>query len=197
MPQRLIDVPLESLPHIDEHSTYVAATPDRVWEALRRDRRRRRRLARRAARGARARLPRATRLPASRAGSARRSPALSSPARCAPAVLALMGEHRFSRYALIFCAAETASGPVRLSAETRAEFPGLKGRAYRTLVISHPRTRACDQVNSPQRCGGGRSGVETASERALVLTVSIRTSQQLGRSSDIGSAGGTPSTHRP
>jgi hypothetical protein len=50
-------------------------------------------------------------------------------------VLALMGEHRFSRYALIFCAAETASGPVRLSAETRAEFPGVKGRIYRTLVI--------------------------------------------------------------
>ena len=53
----------------------------------------------------------------------------------APAVLALMGEHRFARYALIFCAAETASGPVCLSAETRAEFPGVKGRAYRTLVI--------------------------------------------------------------
>jgi hypothetical protein len=53
----------------------------------------------------------------------------------APAVLALMGEHRFSRYALIFYAAETSAGPVRLSAETRAEFPGVRGRAYRTLVI--------------------------------------------------------------
>ncbi len=47
-----------------------------------------------------------------------------------------MGEHRFSRYALIFYAVETASGPVRLSAETRAEFPGAKGRVYRTLIIS-------------------------------------------------------------
>jgi hypothetical protein len=53
----------------------------------------------------------------------------------APAVLALMGEHRFSRYALIFYAAETAAGPVRLSAETRAEFPGVKGRLYKSLVI--------------------------------------------------------------
>jgi hypothetical protein len=53
----------------------------------------------------------------------------------APAVLALMGEHRFSRYALIFYAADTAAGPVRLSAETRAEFPGIRGRVYRTLVI--------------------------------------------------------------
>jgi hypothetical protein len=50
-------------------------------------------------------------------------------------VLALMGEHRFSRYALIFYAAETAAGPVRLRAETRAEFPGIRGRVYRTLVI--------------------------------------------------------------
>jgi hypothetical protein len=53
----------------------------------------------------------------------------------APAVLALMGEHRYSRYALIFYAADTAAGPVRLSAETRAEFPGIRGQLYRTLVI--------------------------------------------------------------
>jgi hypothetical protein len=46
-----------------------------------------------------------------------------------------MGQHRFSRYALIFYAADTAAGPVRLSAETRAEFPGLKGQIYKTLVI--------------------------------------------------------------
>lgn len=52
-----------------------------------------------------------------------------------PAVLALMGEHRFSRYALIFRLTETLAGPVRLSAETRAEFPGAAGRAYRALVI--------------------------------------------------------------
>jgi hypothetical protein len=52
-----------------------------------------------------------------------------------PAVLALMGEHRFSRYALIFYAADTAAGPVRLGAETRAEFPGFRGQIYKTLVI--------------------------------------------------------------
>ena len=52
-----------------------------------------------------------------------------------PAVLALMGEHRFSRYALIFRITETPAGPVRLSAETRAEFPGRRGRIYRALVI--------------------------------------------------------------
>ena len=52
-----------------------------------------------------------------------------------PAVLALMGQHRFSRYALVFRVNETLAGPTRLSAETRAEFPGARGRAYRTLVI--------------------------------------------------------------
>jgi hypothetical protein len=52
-----------------------------------------------------------------------------------PAVLALLGEHRFSRYALIFRITETPAGPVRLSAETRAEFPGTRGRIYRALVI--------------------------------------------------------------
>ena len=53
----------------------------------------------------------------------------------APAVLALMGQHRFARYALIFRITETPAGPTRLSAETRAEFPGPQGRAYRALVI--------------------------------------------------------------
>jgi hypothetical protein len=52
-----------------------------------------------------------------------------------PAVLALMGEHRFSRYALIFRIDETHAGPVNLRAETRAEFPHKRGAAYKALVI--------------------------------------------------------------
>lgn len=52
-----------------------------------------------------------------------------------PAVLALMGRHRYSCYALIFRITETTAGPVRLSAETRAEFPGRSGSVYRLLVI--------------------------------------------------------------
>jgi hypothetical protein len=52
-----------------------------------------------------------------------------------PAVLALMGQHRFSRYALVFRITQMAAGPVRLSAETRAEFPGRSGGVYRALVI--------------------------------------------------------------
>ncbi len=52
----------------------------------------------------------------------------------APRELTLAGSHRFSNYALIFRLEERDGGTV-LRAETRAEFPGLKGRAYRTLVI--------------------------------------------------------------
>ena len=52
-----------------------------------------------------------------------------------PAVLALMGQHRFSRYALVFSIVEKPSGLVLLGAQTRAEFPGRRGRVYRGLVI--------------------------------------------------------------
>lgn len=44
--------------------------------------------------------------------------------------VALVGRHRFSRYALIF-----ELGNEALCATTRAEFPGMHGRAYRGVVI--------------------------------------------------------------
>ena len=47
----------------------------------------------------------------------------------------LEGEHRFSRYALIFHLDPLPGGRSRVRAETRAAFPGLRGRAYRALVI--------------------------------------------------------------
>jgi hypothetical protein len=52
-----------------------------------------------------------------------------------PAVLALLGQHRYSRYALVFTIDDLGAGRSRLHAETRAEFPGRKGRVYRGLVI--------------------------------------------------------------
>jgi len=48
--------------------------------------------------------------------------------------LALAGRHRFSIYLLSF-RLEDGDGRTRLVAETRAAFPGLKGSAYRALVI--------------------------------------------------------------
>jgi len=52
-----------------------------------------------------------------------------------PRELALAGGHRFSDYALIFRLDEQDGSRTMLRAETRAAFPGLKGRAYRAMVI--------------------------------------------------------------
>lgn len=49
--------------------------------------------------------------------------------------LSLEGSHRFSRYALSFHVEELGDERTRVSAETRAEFPNLRGRGYRALVI--------------------------------------------------------------
>jgi hypothetical protein len=135
MPERLIDIPLESLPYIDEHATFVDAMPERTWEAL---------LA--VVGGADGglagrRVAQALGCVAdSRSGEPGRIgstiPGFVVSRSVPPAVLALMGEHRFSRYALIFRITEQGQAvPVRLSAETRAEFPGRRGSLYRTFVI--------------------------------------------------------------
>jgi hypothetical protein len=49
--------------------------------------------------------------------------------------LALSGRHRFSNYALIFHLDRMDGNRTRLRAETRADFPHLKGSVYRALVI--------------------------------------------------------------
>jgi ketosteroid isomerase-like protein len=132
--QRAIEVPIDSLPPVDEHGVEISADADQVWEALA------------------ATLPRIL--------NTRRSAGLAKVLGCAfteargdptvigstlpgfivsrsirPSVLALLGQHRFSRYALVFRIDELGTGRARLRAETRAEFPQGKGRAYRALVI--------------------------------------------------------------
>jgi hypothetical protein len=47
-----------------------------------------------------------------------------------PARLELRGQHRFASYALVFSIGEDT-----VRAQTYAAFPGLRGRAYRALVI--------------------------------------------------------------
>ena len=47
----------------------------------------------------------------------------------------MAGRHRFSRYRLVFELVDAADDETQLSARTYAEFPGLRGRAYRALVI--------------------------------------------------------------
>lgn len=48
--------------------------------------------------------------------------------------LVLAGRHRFSDYALVFRFEPEGDGTT-IRAETRAAFPGLRGSAYRALVI--------------------------------------------------------------
>ncbi len=131
MPERLIDVPIESLPFVDEHSTSVDAGAPIVWHTLGPG----------FADGAPSRL--AVRLldcrPSQRSGAMGRIgatiPGFIVARAIPPAVLALMGQHRFSRYALVFRITERPGAPTLLSAETRAEFPGPSGRLYRLAVI--------------------------------------------------------------
>ncbi|MFJ9817038.1 hypothetical protein ACIRU3_17500 [Streptomyces sp. NPDC101151] len=50
--------------------------------------------------------------------------------------LVLTGRHRFARYALVFRLEQHGPGRTRVSAETRAAFPGWSGMLYRLLVVS-------------------------------------------------------------
>ena len=128
-----IDVPIEQLPYVDEHAIGVNATERETWEALLET------------------LPRildtgASRRIASLLGVEHREatgergkigstlPGFVCSRAVEPSVLALLGAHRFSRYALVFRVERTGAG-ARLRAETRAEFPGARGRVYRALVI--------------------------------------------------------------
>jgi hypothetical protein len=51
-----------------------------------------------------------------------------------PRLIVVAGKHRFSRYGIVFRITPTAAGS-QLSAESRAEFPGVLGRSYKAAVI--------------------------------------------------------------
>jgi hypothetical protein len=134
MPRRIIDIPIESLPFVDEHYVEIAATPEQVWEAL---------IAVMSdVTEGRSGEPLARALGCAQTEAEGEAGEIGSTVpgfvvtrSIRPAVLALMGQHRFSRYALIFSIVEKPSGLVLLGAQTRAEFPGRRGRLYRGLVI--------------------------------------------------------------
>ncbi len=125
----------ERLPHIDEHSIAIDAEAEDVWTALLR-----------VVEGSfgSTRTGRVARLlgcadvavtgprPLA-AGST--LPGFHVEAAEASRELALAGSHRFSKYALVFRLEGAGEGGTRLTAETKAAFPGAKGAAYRALVI--------------------------------------------------------------
>jgi hypothetical protein len=125
----------ERLPHVDEHALVVGAGREATWTALLR-----------VVEGtvSAAAAPRFARLLgcADTAAAGPRPLAVGSAvpgfhvAGAEPgAELALAGSHRFSDYALIFRLEELDGARTRVRAETRAEFPHLKGAVYRGLVI--------------------------------------------------------------
>ena len=134
MQSRIIDVPIESLPFIDEHYIEIAAKPDEVWDALIRS-------VSNMAEGRKGRpISKAlgceeTGIEGATGEIGSKIPGFVVTRSVEPAVLALMGQHRFAQYALIFSILEKPSGLMLLSAQTRAVFPGRKGRLYRGLII--------------------------------------------------------------
>jgi hypothetical protein len=125
----------DRLPYVDEHSAVVEATPAVTWDAL--------------LHVAEASMSSPVTPPLARllgcadlaatgprpltTGSA--FPGFHVGEAVAPAKLELLGSHHFSNYALIFHLEEIEGGHMRLRAETRAEFPKLRGSVYRALVI--------------------------------------------------------------
>lgn len=130
-----IAVETQRLPHIDERAAVLAASPESVWAALlgvveasfsfR-------------ATGQIARALGCIDVEASGPRPLARGstfPGFHVAAATRPSELALAGRHRFSSYSLVFRLEELGPGRTRLRAETRAEFPGVKGGIYRALVI--------------------------------------------------------------
>lgn len=111
----------DALPYVDEHTVTIAAPRDQVWSALQRYVSESLATSRRhpLARVLGAQPPSGFRIAESEAG----------------ARLALAGQHRYSRYSLVFELVGQAPDVTLVRATTYAAFPGLRGRVYRTLVI--------------------------------------------------------------
>ncbi|MGH2936699.1 MAG: hypothetical protein ACRDPE_01100 [Solirubrobacterales bacterium] len=123
------------LPWVDEHAIELDATPAVAWPALLRTVE-----GITAGRGAPT-YARAVGCADTEAGGPRplevgsTVPGFHVAALAPERLLVLRGSHHFSDYALVFRLEPLGGVRTRLIAETRAEFPGVKGRAYRALVI--------------------------------------------------------------
>jgi hypothetical protein len=130
-----VSIETERLPHVDEHSLVVDAAPGPTWEALLRV------AEGSVSAGAAPRFARIVGCADTEASGPRplsegsAFPGFHVATATAPSELALAGSHRFSDYALIFRLDDLGDGRTRVRAETRAEFPHLKGAVYRALVI--------------------------------------------------------------
>ncbi len=123
------------LPFVDEHTVIVAADARRVWSALSRV------VDRSFSGSGKALFARAlgcADLASSDRGALAQGstrPGFHVCTAIPERELSLEGRHRFARYALNFHIEELGDDRTRVSAETRARFPNLRGRGYRALVI--------------------------------------------------------------
>lgn len=107
--------------YVDEHAIEIAVPRDQAWIKLR--------------------GYLADSLLASDGGALRRLLGTEPPAgfeitaATPPRRLELRGRHRYARYMLAFELTEIAEGTTRLHARTFADFPGVRGRIYRAIVI--------------------------------------------------------------
>jgi len=108
----------ENLPFVDEHRTLIPRPRERVWDVLDTYAGRSLRLSPLLARALGTNPP---------DGFARRRVE-------APSLLELGGRHRFSTYLLRFELTDEADGTL-VRAGTYAAFPGVRGRAYRAVVV--------------------------------------------------------------
>jgi hypothetical protein len=129
------EAPERELPWVDEHAIELDATPAVVWPALLRT------VETMTAGGAAPRYARMVGCADTEAGGPRplevgsTLPGFHISELSRERLLVLSGSHHFSDYALVFRLEPLGGVRTRLVAETRAEFPGVKGRAYRALVI--------------------------------------------------------------
>ena len=127
-------MPLENLPHVDEHAVDVAAPERSAWEAVLTTVRAT--FGRTGPRRTAALLgcePRTT-TGWERPGAGSTVPGFRVVSAEPPRLLVVAGRHRFSRYGIVF-RVEPAPGGCRVRAETRAVFPGPHGALYRLAVI--------------------------------------------------------------
>lgn len=134
MSHRALETPLTELPPIDEHSIEIDAPAEAAWAALfpTLGRAFDGRLSRRLSRTLDARDQEASGDLHHPGGTL---PGFVVARSVAPVMLALMGEHRFSKYALVIRIDLLPGQRCRVRAETRAVFSGTAGRAYKLLVI--------------------------------------------------------------
>ena len=122
-----------ALPHLDEHSVFVAASPEGVWEAL----------------GTLELSGYVAETYSRLLGCEDTHPTGPRPLAEGssfpgfhvvdierPRELVLAGRHRFAHYGLIFRIDESGASTTKLSAESRTAFPGIPGRIYRFLLMN-------------------------------------------------------------